>query len=174
VTRAVSAPPGGWTFVEHPSPEDLDWGLIDQLQGDRTLVDLAEVAAMCGMASRQSAWHWHRAAQNYLLRGYREWPPSSQALRNEVDGGRGTDTTQPRTSGSAPYFTHPNVLPPADISGAGRGQDRWYKGTIYRWGMKVRRISPTGDPMPRTSGAPPGRGPVRGRAYKPRREDTPT
>lgn len=154
----TAAPPSDdWELIPHPSDHDIDWGLIERLINDRTLVDLAEIAEMCGLASRQSAWLWLRAAQNYLIRGYTKWPPTSSELRNQVGDTPGLPS-QPH------YFVHRAILPPPDIPGGGkRGQDRWYRGTIYAWGMRTRRISPTGEPIPGDKGPVPGRGPAIGR-----------
>lgn len=165
MAQPVPTPPSAhWELPDHPHPDDLDWDLMATLHSDRTLVDLADIAAMCGMANSHAAWLWFRAAKNYLLRGYREWPPSVDALKNEVHGTPDNTTLRPPPDGPVPYFTHPSVLPPPDFPGRARGQDRWYKGTIYRWGMQVRRISPTGEPLRRTSRGPAkGRGPVKGR-----------
>lgn len=151
-----------WVLPKHPSPDDIDWDLIDRLCADRTLIDLGEVATMCGLAHRQHAWKWVRPARNYLVGHYRQWPPPPEVLLNKIDF---EDDGRP----PGRYFTHRLILPPPDFPGRLRGKDRWYKGTIYGWGMRVHRISITGEPIPAMSGPGAGRGPVRGRVLKNRK-----
>lgn len=152
-----------WSLPEHPSAESFDWDLAERLCNDRTLVDLGEVATMCGMTSRQSAYFWLRGAQNYRERGLRTWPPTGHSLRNLLPK---PESQQP----PAKALLHPSILPPPDVPGGGRGLDRWYKGTIYAWGMRTRRISPTGEPVARVAGPAPGRGPAHGRRLTTRKD----
>lgn len=121
--------------VSHPTTADIaDVGLLRLLQSSRELVDLNQIATMCGINSRQATSRWRRAMENYVLRHHDQWPPTMAALRGEVDnpGGPEIDALPP----------HPNVLPPPAITGdGGRAQARWYAGDIYRWAMRTRRIS---------------------------------
>lgn len=163
MASATSLAEPSWALADNPNPADIDWDLIERLWSDRTLVDLAEIADMCGMTRVNSAATWQRAAQNYLVRGHRSWPPSTAILRQ---------CTDPADDGAAPvtwYPVHPSLLPPPDVPGK-RGQNRWYKGTIYRWGMQTRRLDLTGQPLRGQRGPAKGRGPTEGRRLRAHRE----
>lgn len=149
-----------WALDEHPSPADIDWGRIEELFNDRTLVRAVDISEMCGMAQVNSATHWQRAAQNYLVRGHRQWPPSLSIMRQKVDGDGAAGNDLPDW-----YPPHSSLLPPPDVPGK-HGQNRWYKGTIYKWGMRTRRLDFNGDPIRRTAGPAKGRGPAGGRRLR--------
>lgn len=161
MTRALAedGPGTAWELDFHPCADDIDWELVHRLWASRTLVELPRIAEMCAVASRQSPWHWQRAARNYTDNGVNRWPPTAEVLR-EVVHGDAPAPVQP--------LTHPSVLPPPDVPGDGQRLDRWYEGTIYRWGMKTGRITVTGEPQPRVAGASAkrGRGPAPGRRLR--------
>lgn len=155
---ATEQPPEFWEMEPHPHAGEVDWALVDRLWADQTLVDINDIAAMCGLSSRQSPWLWRRASANYSVNGVTSWPPTPDVLREVVVG----DPQHPTIP-----LPHQCVLPPPDVPGSTSHNSRWYKGTIYRWGMATRRISETGEPLLRITRPSRGRGPVPGR--RPRR-----
>ena len=160
MTQALDpAPEPIWEMDPHPYAGDVDWNLVSTLCGSRTLVDINRVAEMCGVASRQSPWLWQRAGSNYVVNGVNAWPPTPEVLREVVTG----DSRKPM----AP-LPHPSVLPAPDVPADRIRNARWYEGTIYRWGMRTRRITLTGEPLPRVAGGRPkrGRGPSPGRRLR--------
>lgn len=158
MTQALTEDPEPiWELDPHPHAGDVDWDLVGRLFASRTLIDVNRVAEMCGVNTRQSPWLWQRAGANYFVNGVNTWPPSTTVLRGIVKGDP-KHPTQP--------LPHPSVLPPPDVPAASIRLARWYEGTIYRWGMKTRRITMTGEPLPRVGRPKRGRGPLPGRRLR--------
>lgn len=134
----------------HPDAAEVDLNFLQQLFSDQTLVTLAEIGEMCGGANKSTLSRWKKATEIYISGAHRVWPPETSVLRGRK-ADLATKGIHPPTSAFTPVLADlppdESVLPPPAIIGdPWSGQTRWYKGDIYRWGMRVRRIGFDGKP----------------------------
>lgn len=144
MTDSITVRDGGYEYeiMVHRSAEEFDIARLEAMWADRTLLTLQQVGEMCGVSDKGQLAHWKRAMENYLFRGHTEWPPNQRLVRTVVGE---IVSEEPLLDELPPYES---VLPaPATYGGRWSGQDRWYRGDIYKWGMRTRRIDHHGNPL---------------------------
>jgi hypothetical protein len=124
---------------------DVDWAALEALCDSTELWTMADIVEFFGVA-RTSVWHWVRACGNYQWRGATEWPPTQSELRHRYE----MPSPPPAERRWWPDYT--TILPPVDVPG-GDGRDRWYKGSVMRWGLRTKRVDLTGSPASLKAGA---------------------